>query len=246
MKKIITRIILSCLVIISASSLQSCNDDGYSLGDFSLSYATVKRGTNTYYLQLDSGDKLWVAAGYLGYNGVDGQRVIANYTILSDKQGEYAHYVKVNDLWNILTKNIEKVETEKQDQDFGNDNLFALNEIWLGGGYINIDFKFFLPQNNRQHRISLVQNLLNEEYPDDGYLYLELRYNSFDNESDYVGKDMVCFNTNNVSLEGKKGFKIIWKNAKGEENIEVLDVKEVKPVDPENTPKLTQDTMVHN
>ncbi|WP_025069501.1 hypothetical protein [Bacteroides propionicifaciens] len=246
MKKIITRIILSCLVIMSVSSLQSCNDDGYSLGDFYLSYATVKRGTNTYYLQLDSGDKLWVAAGYLGYNGVDGQRVIADYTILSDKQGEFAHYVKVNNLWNILTKNIEKVETEKQDEEFGNNKLFGINEMWFGGGYININFSFFLPQVNRQHRISLVENLLNDQYSDDGYLYLELRYNSYNNESDYVGKDMVSFNTNNVNLEGKKGFKIIWKNAEDEEVIQTLEVKKAKPVDSEDMPKLNQDNMVHN
>lgn len=244
MKKIIKTILLTCLVVITPFSMQSCNDDGYSLGDFSLSYATVKRATNTYYLQLDSGQKMWVSAGYLGYQGVDGQRVIANYTILGDSQGEFDYYVKVNNLWNILTKNIEKVETEKQDKDFGNDKLYRINNMWLGGGYINVDFAFFLPQSNIQHRISLVENRL-EEYPDDGYLYLELRYNSYDNISNYVEDGMVSFNTNNVSIEGKKGFKIIWKNVKGEDVIETLEVKEEKPVTPEEEPKLNSEVMAH-
>lgn len=230
MKKMIKILVLTLLVI-TPFSLQSCDNDGYSLGDFAVSYATVKRATNTYYLKLDSGAKLWVSAGYLGYNGLDGQRVIANYTILSDGNGEFDYYVKVNGLDELLTKNIEQVKSEKDDADFGNDNLYGLNDIWFGGGYVNVDFSYVLPKTAQKHRISLVENMLKES-PEDGYMYLELRYNTYDNLSSYYSRGIACFSTQSVELDGKKGFKVMWKDRDGKEQIATLDFSNKKKISP--------------
>lgn len=221
MKKMIKILVLTLLVV-TPFSLQSCDNDGYSLGDFVISYATVKRVTNTYYLQIDSGKKLWVSAGYLGYRGLDGQRVIANYTILGDGNGEFDYYVKVNGLDEVLTKNVEEVKTEKDDKEFGNDNLYKLNDMWLGGGYLNVGFSYILPKTAEKHRISLVQNRLKESQ-EDGYIHLELRYNTYNNLSNYFANGLVSFSTLSLNTIGKKGFKVMWKDREGKEQIETID-----------------------
>ena len=229
MKKMIKILVLTLLVV-TPFSLQSCDNDGYSLGDYAISYATVKRVTNSYYLQLDSGDKLWVSAGYLSYRGIDGQRVIANYTILGDSDGgEFDYYVKVNGLQEILTKNVEEVKSEKDDQEFGNDNFYRLNEMWLGGGYLNVGFSYILPKTSEKHRISLVQNMLKGPLEDE-YIHLELRYNTYNNVSNYFANGLVSFSTLALDTTGKKGFKVMWRDRDDKEQIETIDFSVKKEV----------------
>ena len=102
MKKVL--IYTAVLVMILTSSF-SCNDsDGYSLSDFRISIATViPEGQMAYSLLLDNGDKLWPAASDVVYRPQTDQRVFVNYTLLSDKKQDYDHFIKVNDIWNILT-----------------------------------------------------------------------------------------------------------------------------------------------
>lgn len=230
MKKMI-KILVLMLLVATPFSLQSCDNDGYSLGDFVVSFATVKRVTNSYYLEADTGEKLWVSAGYLGYRGLDGQRVIANYTILSDSDGEFDHYVKVNALTEILTKNTEEVKTENDDKEFGKDNLYRLNDLWFSRGYLNVDFTYILPKTNEKHRISMVQNSLKEN-PDDGYIHLELRYNMYNNMSSYIANGLVSFSTKSIDTTNKNGFKIMWKNRDGKEELVTLDFKSKRQVEP--------------
>src|SRR5690554_5609642 len=82
----------------------SCDDNSRSLGSFGIDIATVvPEGDNAYSLLLDNGKKLWPAATAVWYTPSYNQRVFLNYTILPEKMGEYDHYIKVNDIWNILT-----------------------------------------------------------------------------------------------------------------------------------------------
>ena len=95
------------LIIVILSSAFACDDnDGYSLGDFRISIATVvPEGQQSYSLLLDNGEKLWPAASDVYYRPSVNQRVFVNYTLLSDKMDGYDHYVKINDIWNVLTNN---------------------------------------------------------------------------------------------------------------------------------------------
>ena len=95
----------SLLIIILNSSFACSDSDGYSLGDFRISIATVvPEGEMSYSLLLDNGDKLWPAATDVFYRPDMNQRVFVNYTLLSGKMNGFEHYIKVNDIWNILTK----------------------------------------------------------------------------------------------------------------------------------------------
>ncbi|NDV65549.1 NigD-like protein [Bacteroides sp. 224] len=197
------------LLLMLIPAIQSCGDDGYSLGEFEIRMATVRVvGGSTYYLETDNEKTLWPVATEIGwYKPVDGQRVIANVTVLSDQYDKYDHAIRVNFLTNILTKNVEEL-TEENQEGFGNDPA-DIRDIWIGGHYLNVEFVFNLPK-YQKHRVSLVKNTLAED-PEDGYIHLEYRYNDQDDVSGVFRYSMVSFNLSeyiNDEATSYKGIKI--------------------------------------
>lgn len=169
----------------------SCDDNSRSLGSFGIDIATVvPEGDNAYSLLLDNGKKLWPAATAVWYTPSYNQRVFLNYTILSEKMGEYDHYIKVNDIWNILTK--EAIELNAQNADSIGHDPVRINHIWVGGDYLNVSFMFNYG-GVRPHAINLVENMLSPEADGDA-IELEFRHNSYESPNEerlYEG--FVCF-----------------------------------------------------
>ena len=202
---------LWAILLVLLPALQSCDDsDGYSIGDVGRDWATVHvLSGNTYYLEGDSWGKLWPAASDLwNYTPVDGQRVLAYFNPLSDREGgDYDHDIKVEYLGDILTKGIDEM-TADNEAEFGNDPVVIWkNDMWISGGYLNVVFQQNLPQSGK-HRVSLVRNTTVED-PADGYIYLEYRYNTYDNLSGRWSDGAVSFNLNSLSIdESTKGIKV--------------------------------------
>lgn len=189
MKKI--NLYLLAFLMIATTALQSCGDDGYSLDDFIVSMATVRVISGSqYYLEVDNGETLFPAASNVQwYKPLDGQRVIANYTLLSRNYGDYDYGVLVNFVSNVLTKNVEDL-TEADEEKYGNDPV-SITDIWVGGKYLNVEFIFDIPSQYK-HRVSLVNNKT-EEWEDDGYIHLEYRYNDQDDVTGIRRRGIVSF-----------------------------------------------------
>ncbi|MEZ5006155.1 MAG: NigD-like C-terminal domain-containing protein [Bacteroides graminisolvens] len=192
MKKI-SSIIGVLLLILIIPVLQSCDndDDGYSLGNFQVQMATVKVINGANYCTWCSttirlfGQELQLFRS----TKFDGQRVIANITLLGDQYGSYDYVAKINYLNNVLTKSVEEL-TETNEATFGNDPL-RMRQIWLSASHLNVDFLMRMPS-QKKHRISLVRNTTAES-PSDGYVHLELRYNDQDDVTNYVARGLVSF-----------------------------------------------------
>lgn len=190
----------------------SCDDNSRSLGDFRIDIATVvPEGDNAYSLLLDNGKRLWPAATAVWYKPSYNQRVFLNYTILSEKMGEFDHYIKVNDIWNILTK--EAIELTAQNEDSVGYDPVRINHIWVGGDYLNVSFMFNYG-GEQPHAINLIKNSLSP-YTDLDKVPLEFRHNSYNSSNDktlYEG--FVCFDLKptrvddadsvNISIEVKE------------------------------------------
>ncbi len=189
--------ILSIIVLLS--TLISCNKkDGYSLGDFIVDIATVKvEGGNTYSIQLDNGKKLWPAASDIRYNPNDNQRIFINYTLLSGKYGEYDHMIKVNDIWNILTKEIVELTDDNKDE-IGNDPI-KINYIWVANDFLNIDF-FFNYGGVKPHFINLVKTDANSD-ANEGDIELEFRHNSYGSTSTRLSEGLVSFDLRSLKQD---------------------------------------------
>lgn len=232
MKALVRNLLVISALIFGLSSLYSCSKDGeYSLGKFAVGVATVvnEPGTN-WYLKLDSGEKLWIAAGHPMYNyqAIDGQRVIIDYTPLSGPSDGFDHMIKLNRIWNIETKAVKEIFDEGELGDAGNNRCPIVAEgfpsgIWVSGEneYLNVVVAIY----SSKYKVSLIDNTL-MEYPDDGYKYLELRYNAYDSELDYALAKPYSFVLKGLDFQGKKGLKIKRINVDGKEELMTYDFDE--------------------
>lgn len=201
---------LSAILLMVGGLFQSCDDgDYYSLGDIAVDWATVEvKGAHTYSLVGDQWGSLWPAATSIPwYTPVDGQRVLAVFNPLGDNFQGYDHAIKMEGVREILTKKIEQL-TKDNEADFGHDPVaIKKDNMWISGGYLNVVFEQNLPLEVK-HRISLVYTDTLE--PDvDGYVTLELRYNTYQDTSDYWVNGAVSYNLNAIKgIQDLKGIKI--------------------------------------
>lgn len=234
--------LLGMLLLALVPMLQSCDDDGYSIGDFSWDWATVRAtGGGGYYLE---GDR-WglidpVATSIPWFKPVDGERVVAFFNPLYDMEGGKGVRVKMEGVQELLTKEVEDMTTEEEAVEFGNDPILIYQgDMWLGGKFLNVIFRQELPRSEK-HRISLVQNKIETGEPsepgtlnvaEDGYVHLELRYNTYEDVTDYWGWGRVSYNlekffpTEKDAESTMKGFKVtINSREHGEGRVIVLDL----------------------
>lgn len=181
------------LVIISGSSLlNSChNDDNYSLDNFAISLATVnplEGKQNLYYLTLDDGTSMWPVESLVEYNNLrQNQRVFLNYTVLTDTQNEYHKSIRINNITDILTKNIIKQDSIN---DFGSDPIKIIS-TWIGDNYLNFRFKIKVGGESR-HAVDVVYNSLKNLSEDT--IRLEFRHNAFGDPERYEEITYAAFN----------------------------------------------------
>ncbi|MCD8079783.1 MAG: NigD-like protein [Bacteroides sp.] len=204
------------VALVSLPVLQSCNDDdGYSIGDIGQTIGTIRVTGNHYYILSDAGNTILpVTNDPYGYQPVDGQRVTATFNPLYDNYQGYDLAVKFYRIYNILTKQIEDL-TEENEEEIGNDPVRLIKDnVWIGGGYLNVYFIYNVPARHA-HRVSLVRNTLAEP-EDDDYIHLEYRYNTYDDETSYERVGLVSFNLNSLEDElkaGAKGIKLKFTSA---------------------------------
>lgn len=167
----------------------ACNNDDYSLEKYWIDIGTVENPEkeSAFFINLDDGTRLWTAASnFVNYRPDDGQRIIANFTILSDKTA-YDHDIKLNDVYEVLTKPIFQITPETEDS-IGNDPIKVRN-IWIGNEYLNIEFLYY--GEYKTHFINLVP--AEKEKPEEGNVYLEFRHNDNDDFKTWIYKGYVSF-----------------------------------------------------
>jgi hypothetical protein len=227
MRKLHWLFMVVCLAVMPA--LQSCDDnDGYSIGDFTPPlWATVRVTGNAFYLDCDVWGTLWPVNTDLGwYEPVDGKRVITIFNPLSDGFDGYDHAVKLLRLYDVLTKEVETL-TPETEEEFGNDPVAIFKgDIGISGGYLNIVFQQNLPS-EKKHRISLVRSQDDAEvYGEDGCIHLELRYNNYDDLTGLRSPGAVSYNLNSLNITSEtQGIKLKINSEVNDEVELVFDFK---------------------
>ena len=175
-----------------SSSFACDNNDGYSLNDLELAIASVSPEEANLFLTFRQMGKNYGLHSDIHYRPSANQRVFVNYTILSDKMDGFDHYIKVNDIWNVLTKPVIEL-TEQNKDSIGNDPV-RMNEIWIGDHYLNTGFSFNY-NGMKPHAINLVRNktITTEEEEDADLIELEFRHNSYNSTSNSLVNGFACF-----------------------------------------------------
>lgn len=246
--KILNYILTLLISIISVATFTSCDNDGYSLDSFALSLATVNPindNSGAYYLTLDDGTTLWPAASNIIYTPKANQRVIINYTLLSDQIGEYDHYAKINGLQEILTKQVINLTSENNDE-VGNDPIKVL-DLWTGDNYLNIHFGINVG-GLQTHTINLVRNKLDNKVISnkDGDIELEIRHNKNGDEEKYLLKNYSAFDLRPLQVAGRDSIKIVIKTLDFDGQTKTYPVTYKYKIDQQNKNKYITNMLDNN
>lgn len=173
----------------------SCDDN--NSGHYLFDIATVEvQNDKTFVLRLDDGTRLCPVDLNVYYTPKDRQRVFVNFTILSEKENSCDYSIRINDIWDILTKSPILLTAENADS-IGNDPV-KVKSIWIGSDFLNVDFLFNY-NGVKPHAINLVKNTLVTP-PDDGKIHLEFRHNSYQSPSIRLYEGFVCFDLKSLRV----------------------------------------------
>jgi hypothetical protein len=191
--------------------LQSCLDDDDNSSDL-LAISTINmisQDSKEFYFTLDDGKKMLPGdtTSIHNYLVKDGQRAFVYFNLLEEKKEGYDYNAKVQYIENILTKSV--IPMDEQTTDSIGDDRINIVDMWLGGGYLNIEFQLFGTQNiQKKHMLNLVRNERQDAPQEDAdYINLEFRHNAYDDTPAYLGNGFVCFKLDNIDTT-KKGFNI--------------------------------------
>jgi len=183
------------VVLLLVPLFVACNfddEDDYVVQNYYADLATVKNpdGLSTFFFQLDNKKLMWTAVSSLyNYRPKDGQRIVAYYSVLSDKRatGLYDYDVRLNNVYPVLTKGVFQISSSQQDS-IGNDSI-AISDIWIGSDYLNVEFGYL--GYNRTHYINLVYDA--SKLYTDGKTHLEFRHNANGDSPSYYRRGIVSF-----------------------------------------------------
>jgi len=224
--------IIAVLALVNA--LQSCSDDdGYSVGDIATDWVTVRvEGEGVYSFTGDTWGTMYPAAnGVWNYSLVEGQRAFLVFNPLFDNYYGYDVGIKAEQIYPFLTKAVEDLTPENEDE-YANHPAY-LENIWIAGGYMNVIFTQKLAS-QRKHRVSLVKKSGEQDIADDGYIYLEYRYNTYGDTLNVFNPNagVVCYNLNTLPLGEAKGIKLKVNEAYyGEHILTFNNMNEATPDD---------------
>ena len=195
--------------ILFAAFFAACSiDDGNSNDNYYVSIATVSNPdlSGFFTFTLDDSTKMAVSATNLpNYKPATGQRIVANYTILANNPaGSTSDYdVRINDAYNVLTKNIFNITPATQDS-IGKVGV-VVNSIWVGSDYLNVDFSYY--GNGKTHYINLVSD--NLKVYNDGKVHLEFRHNDNDDSKVTNYRGIVSFNLKSIRVNDADSVKMV-------------------------------------
>ena len=141
--------LLGILLLALVPMLQSCDDDGYSIGDFSWDWATVRAtGGGGYYLEGDNWGVIDpVATSIPWFKPVDGERVVAFFNPLYDMEGGKGVQVKMEGIQELLTKEVEDMSTEEEPEKVTVNVAYMPDYASLNGLISAIELGYFDDEN---------------------------------------------------------------------------------------------------
>lgn len=167
------------IYVLSLLVLSGCMNDNDDYDRYWIDIATVENpeDNSEFFFRLDDNTLMWTQESVFStYKPANGQRIIANYSLLTDKRatGMYDYDVKLNDVYEVLTKGVFPLTPATKDS-IGNDSIMISDEdLWIGSKYLNVEF--YYQGYSKTHFINLVSDT-SKTYTDNK-IHLEFRHNA--------------------------------------------------------------------
>lgn len=146
-----------------------------------------------------------------------GDRVLLHYELTGENNNErrdeqnttadYDYSVKVLSIQEITTKQIVEIDKENRDT-IGVDPLLV-HDIWLGGGFLNVDFSFY--GNGKVHYISIVKDP-GEQPEDETEIHLQVRHDARGDELIHRYRGLMSFYLDSLQVENADSVKLVFEN----------------------------------
>lgn len=208
-------IYISLLFVGFSLVITSCKKEGSSEG-YVVTYSEVLGEQNAYNLRTDEGRMLYVVENRMpSFAVTNGQRVVANVTLLSPKDKGYE--VRVNALSQLLTKKpvFPSLMTPEEVTALGTDPI-AIESSWFSGKYLNINFNVYRQDVTVPHFINLV---VDEQASTEERVVVRLTHNAEGDPQVYPSSSRVSFEITDLIPSGKKEItvQLKWKTYSGTE-----------------------------
>jgi hypothetical protein len=143
------------------------------------------------------------------YDFEEDTRVMVKYSV--NEQGEesdsYDYLVDVYSIQDVVLKDIIELNEENRDT-IGTDQI-VVNDIWVSGGFLNIDFSFY--GDDEVHYINVVQDP-DEQSDDPTELYLQIRHDARDDEPLNRYRGLMSFHIESYQVEGEDMLTLIFSD----------------------------------
>ena len=184
----------ACLFICLLACLFSCSEDKvvYDIGEYKVDLATVRIKNNEQFFLLDSEISLLNREIIKNLN--DGQRVLLNYSYLSETVSGYDHVIKVNNASLVILDKLSAVNSVTIDT-IANDPI-RLESIWIGNKYLNISF--YMNYNSQKHSISLITD---KSKTDEESINIYFRHNNNNDAPGYLRRVIASFDLSEILVK---------------------------------------------
>lgn len=192
-------------------SFTSCfDDDQESTPIRYLEMGIVKIGTSDEVRVFTDSEWLLELDSYpMNFDFEEDQRVMIQYSVSEQNKedAEYDYLVDVYSVQEVRLKDVIELNEENRDT-IGEDQIY-INEVWVSGDFLNIDFQFY--GDGEVHYINLVKDP-DEQTDDVSKVYLQVRHDARDDEMVDIYRGIMSFRLEPLQVESLEEVELIFKN----------------------------------
>ncbi|MDK2840692.1 MAG: hypothetical protein PWQ17_197 [Anaerophaga sp.] len=144
-----------------------------------------------------------------GFEFTDSVRILMKYSVFKtgDENDIYDYMVDALSIQNIVLKDIIELNEENRDT-IGTDQFF-INDIWISGGFLNVDFAFY--GNDEVHYFNVVKDP-DDQTGDETEIYLQVRHNARGDKMINRYRGLMSFYLEPLQVEGYNKVTLIFEN----------------------------------
>ena len=224
------------LALMSVPFMQSCNKTIDQADQVAIvTIHTAPLSAAGFYGELDNGERLYPGAMRVQYEPkAEPVRAIIYYKEIMEPVQGFKYNADIFSITELLTQDIKTVTTAAADT--LKDDIDIIS-AYIGGGYLNIEFKAFVDPYNPKQEITIeLQDMRIDGIPEyDSYYPLTLGfkcYPSFADGTGYEASSIACFylgDDYNLDNLGCEGYEIRYRGLMKVEGDDSYEVKHVKP-----------------
>ncbi|WP_044084526.1 NigD1/NigD2 family lipoprotein [Marinilabilia salmonicolor] len=144
-----------------------------------------------------------------GFDYEEDQRVMIQYSVskLNQESEDYDYLVDVSSVQEVRLKDVIELNEENRDT-IGDDQIY-INEVWVSGDFLNVDFYFY--GDGEVHYINVVKDP-EEQTDDPSKVYLQVRHDARDDDMLERYRGIMSFKLAPLQVADLDEIELIFKN----------------------------------